>query len=329
MSKRTHSSKKRFAVGYYIVQITRLALVFVLIVFFPPQNLYQLRAMTESITPVKELAAPTPAPFPVNTSNSPAPDISAEGVVVVDTLSGVYLYEKNPTLRLYPASTTKVMTALIALEEYSLDDVVTVKTVVTEGQIMGLVPGETITVENLLYGILVHSANDGAYALAEHYKEGVEAFVARMNVKAQELFLEDTHFVNPNGFDDPNHYTTVKDLSRLTLVALQNPIIQKIVGVAQITVADTTFSQFHYLKNVNELLGRVPGVSGVKTGYTEIAGQALVTTIQRNGRKILIVMLKSTDRFGETEALVQWVFTNFTWKEFHPPVTFGKTEVIP
>lgn len=284
----------------------------------PIQNAYSIRAFTESYQPVKEIAIPTPAPFPENRTGMPAPELSATGVMVIDIPSGTTLYDKNPDLRLYPASTTKIMTALVALDEYKLEEVVKVNTVVTEGQVMRLVKDETITVENLLYGILVHSANDAAFALAEHHPEGYDVFINKMNQKAADLHLNNTHFDNPIGFDSEQHYTTTSDLARLALVALQNPTITKIAGVTQITVADTEYLHFHPLKNINELVGKIPGVSGLKTGFTEAAGQSLVTTAQRNGHHVLTVVLKSEDRFGETALLLEWIFANFSWKDMSP-----------
>ena len=210
------------------------------------------------------------------------------------------------------------MTAIVTLENYKLEDVVEVKTVITEGQVMHLVQGEKITVENLLYGILVHSANDAAFALAEHHPEGYDGFIKEMNEKATALHLSATHFDNPIGFDSENHYTTPRDLARLSLVALQNPVIHKIAGVSQITVSDIEYANFHALKNINELIGTLPGVSGLKTGFTQAAGQSLIAAAQRNDRHILVVVLKSEDRFGETARLIEWVFGNFMWTDMNP-----------
>ena len=290
-----------------------------LLSLLPPQNAYSIRAMTETFEPPKVLPAPTPAPVPVKINSILPPDITASGAAVIDVPSSVALYEKNPDQRLLPASTTKIMTALVALSDYKLNEEVKIKTAATEGQVMGLKSDEIITVENLLYGILVHSANDAAYALAEHHPQGIGGFTNQMNEMAGKLHLTNTHFVNPIGFDDPEQYTSARDLARLALYASKNETIVKIVGVPQITVSDTSFYHFHPLKNVNELLGKIPGVSGFKTGYTEAAGQSVVTTVQRNGRKVLIVVLGSKDRFGETENLLNWVFANHTWQELTPP----------
>lgn len=176
--------------------------------------------------------------------------------------------------------------------------------------------GEKLTVESLLYGALVHSANDAAYALAESYPSGVEKFVEVMNNKARELGLSDTHFTNPVGFDDVTHYTTAVDLAKQAQAALSNKTFAKIVGTKSITVSDVTFTYFHELKNVNELLGKVAGVTGVKTGYTQNAGEVLVTEVKKNGQSVIFVVLKSADRFGDTTKLIDWVFNNYTWVPF-------------
>jgi D-alanyl-D-alanine carboxypeptidase (penicillin-binding protein 5/6) len=220
---------------------------------------------------------------------------------------------------LSPASTTKLLTALVALDTYSLDDVVTVKNLMSDGQVMGLVPNEQITVENLLYGMLIYSGNDAGYALADYYPGGLDKFVEAMNIKAQKLHLTMSHFTNPVGFDDAAHKTTAEDLAMLATYALTNKTIAKMVAIPEITVSDVTHTYFHKLSNVNELLGKIPGVAGIKTGWTEEAGQNLITLIERNGRRVIIVVLHSTDRFGDTIKLINWTFANYRWDDVKAP----------
>lgn len=186
---------------------------------------------------------------------------------------------------------------------------------------MGLVPKEQITVESLLYGVLVHSANDAAYVLAENYPGGIEAFVADMNQKIKEYNLFGTHFANPAGFDDLENYTTPKDLAKLAKVAINNKTIAKIISTKNITVSDINYTYFHPLTNVNELLGKIAGVAGVKTGSTDGAGEILVSEVKKNGRSVLFVVLKSKDRFGDTVKLIDWVFNNFAWKNITEIIT--------
>lgn len=282
-----------------------------IITFFPKKETPQLFNLP--------FAVPTPAPYPINrTGVTPGNDITATGIVIVDVDSNVTLYARNGDELLSPASTTKILTALIALENYNLDDVVTVKTVLNSGQIIGLVAGERITVENLLYGALIHSGNDAAYALAENYPGGVDSFIEEMNEKAKFLHLDKSHFTNPVGFDDPNHKMSPHDLARLGIVALTNKTLAKMVGIPQITVSDVTHTYFHPLKNVNQLLGKIPGVGGIKTGWTEEAGENLVTLVERDNHRVILVVLHSKDRFGETTKLIDWVFGNYQWEVIKP-----------
>lgn len=298
-----------------------LLLFAVFFVFTPSVKIFTKQSLGNStLQRLLPFPTPSPAPYPVNkTGWYPGPEISAAGVVVYDLASGVTLFGRNTDVSLFPASTTKIMTALVALEHYGLDDVVTVATVANSGAVMGLVPGEQITVENLLYGALVQSGNDAAWALAEHFPGGVPAFVGAMNEKAAALHLTNSHFTNPVGFDDPNHVMTAIDLTRLAAYALTNKTIAKIVAIPQITISDVTHTRFHPLTNVNTLLGKIPGVAGIKTGWTEEAGENLVTLVERNGHRIIIVVLKSQNRFADTESLITWVFTNYEWQVFSPP----------
>lgn len=255
-------------------------------------------------------------PNPVLGSETSFPVLSAQGALAVDLSSGINLYEKNADAKLLPASTTKIVTALTAFDKYSLDQILTVpKMPYVDGQKMGLAVGEQMTAENLLYGLLVYSANDAAETLARDYPDGYDAFISAMNIKAKELSMESSNFENPVGFDSPNQFTTAKDLVRVSEVAMRNPVFAKIVGTKSISIDDVTGKHTYHLGNVNELLGVVNGVAGVKTGWTENARENLVTFIERDGHKIMIAVLGSQDRFGETKELINWIFTNYKWEE--------------
>lgn len=308
-------NKDKLVVLKKISRYIQFLLLGILLFLLPsPGKFIHSESVSLFINPTPSLTPTPQAPPPVNTYKVPAPYVSAESYVITDLKSGSTLDSKNENKLLFPASTTKVMTALVVLDKFDLDDVMTVKTVITEGSKMNLVSGETLTVESLLYGALVHSANDAAFTLAENYPGGVDAFVVKMNEKADEIGLSDTHFTNPIGFDDPRHYTTSSDLTKLSVYALKNKIIDKISSTKSITVSDTTFTFFHKLDNVNQLLGKVAGISGLKTGYTENAGEILISTVKKNGHTVLFAVMKSKDRFGETVALIDWVFNNFTWQ---------------
>ena len=316
MIPKPQTTKKNKIFNFSVILFAVLLLIFF---FYPGQNIYQTVTLEKRpLVSAFNTAVPTVAPYPVNATKILPPDLTSQAILVVDIPSGVILFQKNPQVKLSPASTTKIMTALVAMDYFKMDDILTVKTVITEGRAMGLASGDKLTFENLLYGTLVHSGNDAAFAIAENYSGGVDNFVKKMNAKAKDIYLLDTSFANPVGFEDSHHFTTAKDLARLATYALNNSYIAKIVGTPDITVADVNFTKFYRLENVNELLGKIPGVLGVKTGWTENAGECLVTAVTRDSRKILLVVLDSKDRFGETETLINWVFANYNWNNFSP-----------
>ena len=166
----------------------------------------------------------------------------------------------------------------------------------------------------MLYGLILHSGNDAAEILAENspgrdsLPAGRQAFIDVMNQKAQDIHLTNTHFVNPTGIDEEGHYSSAADLARLADIALRQPTFSKIVATENAVIST------HVLTNVNQLLGKIPGVLGVKTGFTEGAGQALVTLVDRNGHPVILAVLESKDRFTESAALIDWVYTNFKWQ---------------
>lgn len=242
-----------------------------------------------------------------------APQTSARSVIVLDGKTGVSLYEKNPHLKHLPASTTKLMTALVALEKCSPQDVITVNRVEKEGSQMGLATGDKLTVENLLWGLLLPSGNDAAFALSQNCATTEDDFIAKMNDKAKELEMNETHFVNPAGFDDDLQYSTAADLARLARVATGNPLIAKIVKTKSTVVTDNTGLKTYYLENVDKLLGIVEGIEGIKSGETDGALEILLTKTTRNGNSIIISLLGSKDRFRETQKLIEWAFANHTW----------------
>lgn len=251
-----------------------------------------------------------PEPFGIdikanNKTIQKLPVISARSALILDVSTNSIVFSKNPNFRFTPASTTKIMTALVSLNYYKTEDVLTVGTETIIGSKMYLVSGEKITVENLLYGLLLNSGNDAAYTLAQNYPGGLEEFINKMNQTAKELKLSNTHFVDPAGIDDEGNYTTALDLSNLAKTALQNPVFAKIVATQEKTVFDTTGGLKHELKNLNKLLWDVPGVAGVKTGFTEKAGGVLVTLL-KNQRQFLFVVFRSDDRFTDTKNLIDW-----------------------
>lgn len=284
---------------------------------------------SSEIAESKKIQSPSPKSFPENPVlgiDASYPIVSAQGVLAVDLSSGVPLYEKNPDEKFLPASTAKIVTALVALDTYSLDQTLTVPSgVLVNGQKMGLFAGEEMKVKDLLYGLLVFSANDAAITLAKNFpepspdgKSGMQDFVEAMNIKAAELSMNNTNFENPAGLDGVSQTTTARDLVRVSEVAMRNPVFSEMVGTKSIVVSDVTGRSKYYLRNINRLLGEVEGVMGIKTGWTENARENLVTYIERDGHKVLVAILGSQDRFGETKELVDWIFTNYKWQKVYP-----------
>lgn len=243
------------------------------------------------------------------------PLLTAQGVYAFDVDSSVVLYQKNPDEKLLPASTTKMVTALVALDSYNLADVLNTGRFKTTGSQMGLVWNENITVEDLLYGLLVQSGNDAAEVLAINYPDGRDAFIKKMNEKAISLSAKNTNFANPAGLDNGEQYSTARDLSRIAQFAMNNEVFSKIVATETRLTQNIEGTIFHKVENRNELLGKVNGVLGVKTGWTENARENLVTFVERDNRRVIISLLGSQDRFGETQELIEWIFNNYEWRE--------------
>lgn len=302
-------------------RIIALFIVFTLLILFYPGESYFFSFFAKNKEAIQQTPAveviPTIAPVPSVLNNYPL-DISAEGVYIVDLDTYTPLFEKNIHERLFPASTTKIITALVANDVFKPDQIITVHNVEVIGQVMGLQEGERITVENLLYGILIHSGNDAAYALANAY--GFDKFIALMNKKAQSLGMKDTYFKNPAGLDDPQQTTTPFDLALASRELLKHQNLQRIVSIKEIIISDVDFKIFHTLSNVNKLLGEIQGIGGLKTGETDAAGENLVSFYKNNGHSFLIVILKSQDRFADTTTVVKWIIDNVTYST----VSLGK-----
>lgn len=257
--------------------------------------------------------------IPVLVGNSPPPVLSAQSALAVDVDSGIFLYQKNPEAKHPPASTTKIITALVALDYFDLDQEVEVGKVLVDGQKMRLLPGERIKVRDLIAGLLIYSANDAAEVLAANFPGGRDSFIAAMNSKAQQLHLSQSFFTNPTGLDGEGQVTSARDLVRASIVAMKNPFFRKVVSTKEVDVLGSDGKFVHKLVNINKLLGEVNGVLGIKTGWTENARENLVTYIQRDNKNVIIVVLGSEDRFEETRQIIDWIFTNYSWKAVNLP----------
>ena len=254
--------------------------------------------------------------IPPVSKNIEVPVLSAKAALVKDLTTDTILYEKDASERLPIASTTKIMTALVASGYFKPNAVLAVgQSSQIPGSRVGLNFGEDLSFRSLLYGMLLNSGNDAAYAIAENYPGGVLGFVSEMNKKAADLNLANTHFENPAGFDSPNHFSSAKDLSLITEEALKDPQLSRIFATKETSIVSLDKKYTHQLANLNKLLTTVKGVLGVKTGYSDIAKENLVTLVQRNNHRILTVVLGSGDRFGESTDLIEWAYSNFTWSE--------------
>lgn len=291
------------------IRLERILLaLFILAIAFKFSGLVISRFHSSPVQP-----APASVVIPVS-SGTVAPDVSARNVFILDRKSGVVLYEKGADEQIYPASTTKMMTALVAYEKYSLETVITVDKSYPEGVNIGLQPGEKVKVADLIYAMLVQSANDSAEVLAAGLPGGRDEFIAQMNFKAAQLRLSNTHFLNPTGLDQDGHYSSAADLARLADALISHPLLAKIVATENAVISSADYSSYHTLSNVNRLLGQVSGVVGVKTGFTDLAGESLVTLISRDGHEVIISLLGSTDRFSDTRLLIDWIYSSFTWQ---------------
>ena len=237
-----------------------------------------------------------------------APSTSAASAILVDWDSGRILYEHNAHERRPIASITKLMTALVAVESTpDLAQEVTIKAEYTraEGSSMYLREGEVLTLEALLYGLLLASGNDAALAVAGACAGDVDTFVAWMNQWAADLGMEDTHFANPNGLNDENHYSTAADMALLARVVMDHEVLAEMVATKSITIGERT------LVNHNKLLWRYEGCIGMKTGYTDLAGRTLVSCAQRGEQRLIAVTLHDPDDWADHAALFDYGFETY------------------
>ena len=245
-----------------------------------------------------------------------ASSINSRSCIVYDRNSQMILYGKNETKQVKMASTTKIMTSLIIIENCDLSEIIEVskKAAGTGGSRLGLKTGDKITVKDLLYGLMLCSGNDAAVALAEYAGGDIQGFADLMNKKANELGLTNTHFESPHGLDSDGHYTTAYELAILTDYALKNETFAKIVGTKNYTVTINGYAK--NLSNTNELLGYLNGVYGVKTGFTNGANRCLVTACKRDDMDIICVVLGAdTKKFRTQDSikLIEYAFKNFTY----------------
>lgn len=252
--------------------------------------------------------------IPVSSDVVKETSINSRSAIVYERTSGTILFGKNENEKCKMASTTKIMTAIVVLENSSLGDIVTVssRAASTGGSRLGLHKDDKISVRDLLYGLLLCSGNDAAVALAEYIGGDIPGFAALMNDKCTSLGLTSTHFVTPHGLDDDNHYTTAYELAVITNYALKNETFYNYVGTQNYTVSINGKSK--NLSNTNELLGNLDGVYGVKTGFTNGANRCLVTAVKRGNMDLICIVLGADtkkDRTRDSVQLIEYAFKNF------------------
>ena len=274
-----------------------------------------IAATLTSLALAAALAMPVGGPVPAYPQDDPVlPEVSAPEWIVYDATADVVLASWNANDRRSMASVTKVMTAIIVLENASLDDIVEVPAFATKarGSVAGLVAGDRMTVNDLLVAMLVRSGNDAALTLAAHVGGGsIDAFVAEMNAKARELGMNDTRFANPNGLDDEQHFSTANDLLTLIKASRDYPDIGRIASIKLVKTAADSTGQSKHLKNTNRLLGAYPGVIGLKTGDTPWADKVLLGVAERGPRTLMTVVMGSQDHFADTRELLEWGFATY------------------
>ncbi|OPJ63182.1 D-alanyl-D-alanine carboxypeptidase family protein [Clostridium oryzae] len=252
------------------------------------------------------------------TTVSSAPYINAYYAAAIDGLSHRVLYDKNANYITPMASTTKIVTALVALNYGNIDEKVTIshRAANIHGSQVGYKENESVTIRELIYGLMLRSGNDAAIALAESRGGTVEEFLNVMNEYAVEIGLTNTHFESPHGLDSDNHYTTAYDLALAASKAKENEEFSQIVEVKEIPRQQFCFSRDY--RNINKILWLLPEASGIKTGYTGKAGKCLVTSVKTPGKDMIITLINSPTRWKETCKIYKYVNENYEYKNFHP-----------
>ena len=266
------------------------------------------RAWAEALFDIREMERPD-VPGLVVADDDALPNLTARSAVVMDAASGLVLYERDKDARRYPASTTKIMTLILALEHADMDDIVTIsaRAAGTEGSTLWLEAGDAIRMGDLLYGMMLHSGNDATVAIAEHIAGSVPAFARMMTEKAHEIGAVHTNFVNANGLPDEAHYTTAYDMARIAAYGYGLDGFEQIVSAKEVTF-DWVKDPTHRLRNENQMLWLYRGSNGVKTGYTDAAGRCLVSAAKEDGIQLVAVVFDSAYMWNDSIKLLDYGF---------------------
>lgn len=262
----------------------------------------------------------TPIPGPKKITTAPFPFVSAASAVAIDHESGAIIYDKDAHVRRAPASITKIVTSIVAIERGKPSDIVTVRYNASElydSTLMGVNPNDKVSLEDLLYGLMLPSGNEAALAIANHVSGSKQAFVDQMNNKMKDLGLVNSHFVNPHGLDESGHYSSAYDMAMISRYGWRYPLFRQLSAAKSHPVSvqrATTGQRDSYdVYNLNKLLWNYAGVDGVKIGYTENAGRTIVATATKDGHRVFVALLGSGDLWTDTPRVLDYVFDNFTW----------------
>lgn len=260
-------------------------------------------------------------------AHAETPSLTAECAILAELSSGRVLFAQNAHAKRYPASTTKIMTALVVLENCNTNDTVTVPKEAqgVEGSSIYLEAGEKLTVLELLYGLMLRSGNDAATALAIHCAGSVYDFAQLMNQKAESIGCQNTNFVNPSGLPSSDHYTTAYDLMLISREAMMNDIFRRIVSTQKINISWDSREYNRILINENKMLYNYDGANGIKTGYTKAAGRCLVSSAEKNGMTLIAVVLNCSPMYSECGKMLDYGFDNYTLTEITAIDGFGGT----
>lgn len=292
-----------------------LSVVCICLILLVYGSLNQETLHAQLMPPPQKVAQVEIAPIPVLQTEYILPEISATAAIGIDQRSGTVLFEKNGYRIYAPASTTKLMTALVARDVFKQNQILTVPAVDdVGGSKIGLRIGEQLTLQSLLEGALIPSGNDAAYTIAANYPAGEAIFIELLNKKAQDLHLVNTYFENATGFDSETHRTSAYELALLAREVMKDSLLRSIVRTKQTTVLDLTGKLQHPVQNTNQLLLKDDTVVGVKTGTTEEAGQVLITQFERDGHQVVVVVLGSLDRYADTSIISDWIWQSYAWK---------------
>jgi D-alanyl-D-alanine carboxypeptidase (penicillin-binding protein 5/6) len=257
------------------------------------------------------------SPSPVRRPGTPDPNPTTDHVIVVDGSSGAILFQRNPYEPVAPASLTKIMTAILGIEYGNPSDHVKVDVDAhnyEDSTVMGLEPWFDVTLQDILYGLMLPSGNDAAEQIAHYVAGSNEPFVRLMNQKAAWLGLRATHFANPHGLDMPDHYSNPYDMVAMARYGMQYPIFQQLAAAKSYAIRSSNIS--YAFENLNPLLWSYPGADGVKIGYTDNSGRSIVASATRNGHRVFASFMKSKAGLGpDASLLLDWAFDSFTWPD--------------